>query len=135
MERDAGNFARPAITVARKRVPRAHRYEIDTEMQYRIRGEKQWRLGVVKNISISGALICAHFMKLETAIEMRLSLPINLQGERAAEVFCRGTVVRSLKSEDPSEAAMVAVKFGHWRFLRQKDSKDESSGILRAAGF
>jgi hypothetical protein len=135
MERDEGNFARPKFTVARKRVPRAHRYEINTEMQYRVRGEKQWRKGVVKNIGISGALICAHFMKLETAIEMRLALPILLQGERAAELFCRGTVVRSAKSEDPDEAAMMAVSFEHWRFLRQKDSKDESSGLFRAAGF
>jgi PilZ domain len=135
MERVERNFAMPTFTVARKRVPRAHRYEIDTEMQYRIRGEKQWRKGVVKNISISGALICAHFMQLETAIEMRLLLPIHLQGERAAELFCRGTVVRSAKSEDPDEAAMVAVKFEHWRFFRQRDSKDDSPGILRMAGF
>ena len=135
MESDAGNVSKGPEIVFRKRVARAQRYEINTGMQYRIRGEKQFREGLVKNISISGALIRATFMELGTAVEIRFSLPVHLQGESAAEVFCRGSVVRSSKSEDPEEAAMVAVKIEHWRFLRQRESKDDSPGIFRAAGF
>ena len=120
MENDEGNFVRRPQIVFRKRIPRAQRYEMNTTMRYRIQGEKQWRDGVVKNISISGVLMrTASFLELKTAIEMRFSLPIHLQGESAAEVFCRGSVVRSSKSEEQGEAAIVAAKIEHWRFLRQ----------------
>lgn len=77
-------------------------------MRHRIRGSKQWRDEVVQNISISGALIRADFMELGTEIEMRFSLPVNLQDESAAEIFCRGSLVRSSKIQDPDGAAMLA---------------------------
>ena len=41
----------------RGKITRAQRYEIDTMLRYRIRGEKEWREGVMKNISISGVLL------------------------------------------------------------------------------
>jgi hypothetical protein len=117
---DVWNIARHREIVFRKRVARAQRYEINAAMQYRIRGQKQWQQGAVKNISISGALLRATFMELGTGVEIRFSLPIHLRGESAAAVFCRGSVVRSSKSGDQDNAAMVAVKLEHWRFLRQQ---------------
>lgn len=135
MANDAGKRTKSTEIVFRKRVTRAHRYEINTGMRYRIRGAKQWRGGTVQNISISGALINADFMEMGTAIELSFSLPVHLQSESAAEVFCRGSVIRSSKSDDPDEAALVAVKIEHWRFLRQKDSKSDSPDIFRTAGF
>jgi hypothetical protein len=111
----------------RDRVTRAQRYEIDTMLRYRIRGEREWREGVMKNISISGVLLhAANSLPPDTVIEMRFSLPIHLNGENAAEVLCRGSVVRSAKCEGPGVAAIVAAKIKHSRFLRQKDKKDEA---------
>jgi hypothetical protein len=111
----------------RGKVTRAQRYEIDTMMRYRIRGEKEWREGVMKNISISGVLLhAANALPPDTVIEIRFSLPVHLNGEDAAEVLCRGSVVRSSTHEGPGVAATVAARINHSRFLRQKDRKDES---------
>jgi len=95
--------------------------------RYRIRGEKLWRESVVKNISVSGVLIhTASFLELETEIEVRFSLPIYLRDENAAEVLCRGSVVRSSKFEKPGEATIAAARIEHWRFVRKKSVEDES---------
>ncbi len=110
----------------RDRVTRAQRYEIDTIVRYRIRGEKEWREGAMKNISTSGVLLhAANSLPLDTVIEMRFSLPVRLNGENAAEVLCRGSVVRSAKCEGPGVDVLVAARIYHSRFLRQKDKKDE----------
>jgi len=105
----------------RNRVTRAQRYEIGTMLRYRIKGEKEWREGVMKNISISGVLLhAANSLPPDTVIELRFSLPVHLSGENAAEVLCRGSVVRSSKNEGPGVAAMVAARINHSRFLRQE---------------
>lgn len=123
MENDAENFGRATEIVFRKRIQRAHRYEISTTVQYRVKGEKQWREGIVQNVSISGALICTtNLLASGTSIEMKFSLPVHLRGESAAEVFCRGSVVRSSKCNESGEAALVAVKIERWRFLRQRNT-------------
>jgi|ERR1700761_1200660 len=127
MENDQGDSSRRLEVVFPRRVPRAQRYEINTTMRYRIRGEKQWREGVVKNISISGVLIhAAAFLELETEIELRFSLPVHLRDESAAELVCRGSVVRSSKCEGFDKAALAAARIEHWRFLRKKNVEDQS---------
>ena len=136
MENEAGQCARGIEVVFRKRVTRAQRYEINTAMCYRIRGEEQWQEGAVKNISITGVLIRTDtFLELGTAIEVRFALPVHLRGESAAEVLCRGSVVRSSKCEEPGEAAMVAARIEHWRFLRKKNREDESPEYLSEGRF
>lgn len=77
----------------------------------------------MKNMSISGVLFGATLsLPLETNIEMRFALPLQLTGgESAAEVLCRGSVVRTWISAVPGEAAaMVAARITHSRFLRQE---------------
>lgn len=117
------SYAKRPVMADRNRVPRAERYEINAVTKYRIRGEEQWYEGVMKNMSISGVLIsAASSLPLETAIEMRFSLPVQLTGGKsAAKVLCRGSVVRSWKSEAPGEAeVMVAARITHSRFMRQE---------------
>ncbi len=122
-----GKFAQNLDGGFRSRVTRAQRYDIVTMMRYRIRGEKNWREGIMKNISITGVLIHAtQSLPQDADIEMRFSLPINLNGENAAEVLCRGSVVRSSKCDGPDAAAAVAARISHSRFIRQMDKKDES---------
>ena|ERR1700744_2525178 len=136
MENDQGDCGKHLEVVFRRKVPRAQRYEINATMRYRIRGEEQWREGVVKNISISGVLIdAATFLELRTEIEVRFSLPVHLRGESAAEILCRGSVVRSSKCEGLGEAAMVAARIGHWRFLRKKSIEDDPPKYLSKDGF
>jgi hypothetical protein len=136
MANDGGSCVKGLEIVYRGRVPRAQRYEINAATRYRIRGEKQWRNGVVKNISISGVLIRTdHLLDKETAIEIRFSLPVHLRGESAAEFICRGSVVRSSKCEEPDEAVLVAAKIEHWRFLRKKGNEDEPQEYLSEGRF
>ena len=112
---------------SRGKVTRAQRYEIGTMLQYRIGKEKQWREGVMKNISVSGVLLhAASSLAPETFIEVKFALPIRLNGESAAEVLCRGSVVRSGRSEEPGQTALVAARINHSRFLRQKVRKNEA---------
>jgi N-acetylglucosaminyldiphosphoundecaprenol N-acetyl-beta-D-mannosaminyltransferase len=75
---------------------RAKRYEIETTISFRIRGEESWRDGLTGNISVSGVLFRSdHVVKLSTPIEMKLELPPELRGADGAEVFRRGVIVRS----------------------------------------
>jgi hypothetical protein len=117
------SYAKREEKFSRSRVPRAKRYEINAITRYRVRGEREWYDGVMKNISISGVLIGAvSSLPLETVIEMRFALPVHLtDGESAAEVQCRGSVVRSWKCGVPGKPnAMIAARIIHSRFLRQK---------------
>ena len=117
---DAPEKAAPISHPAR--VPRAKRYDISTVMRYRVRGKKEWYEGVMKNMSISGVLLStSHSLPPEAVIEMRFSLPVQLiSGESAAEVICRGSVVRTSRNEPAGEGSIVAARVTHSRFLRQE---------------
>jgi PilZ domain len=105
--------------------PRARRYEIGTALRFRVRGEREWHEGLTENISISGMLIrTGRALEPKTAIEMRFFLPVELDGEYAAEVFCRGFVIRSSKCRIPAGTYTIAAKIMHSRFLRQMGSRD-----------
>lgn len=115
-----------AVNTASAEVSRARRYEIGTLIRYRVRGEREWHEGVTENISISGVLIRTRQpLDPKTAIEMRFFLPIELDGECAAEVFCRGFVIRSSKCRFPAGSITIAAKIIHSRFLRPMGGKED----------
>jgi hypothetical protein len=128
-----------ASSTTNTEVSRARRYEIGTVIRYRVRGERDWHEGLTENISISGVLIrsvCS--LDPKTAIEMRFFLPVELDGECAAEVFCRGFVIRSSKCRIPAGSFTIAARIMHSRFLRQMGSreyvaKDAMNGNRRLA--
>lgn len=105
---------------------RARRYEIGTVVRYRVRGEREWHEGVMENISYSGVLIrTGQFLPPNTIIEMRFCLPVELDGERAAEVLCRGTVVRSSPSLTSTGTINLAARITHSRFMRQTGRNED----------
>ena len=109
-----------ALNGWRTRVERARRYGIGAELRFRVRGEREWQEGVMENISISGLLMrTGRSLEPNTLIEMRFVLPIELNGECAAEVMCRGSVVRSSGEPIPDGYATIAARIEHFRFLRQ----------------
>jgi hypothetical protein len=98
---------------------RAQRYEICTVIRYRVRGERKWYEGMTENISTTGLLIRADYLPdPNTSLEMKFFLPIALFGERAAEVFCRGVIVRLTKCVVPAGAIAFASTIVHSRLLR-----------------
>jgi hypothetical protein len=119
-----------ASSTTNPEVPRARRYEIGTSIRFRARGEREWHEGLTENISISGVLIrTGRALDPKTAIEMRFFLPVELDGECAAEVFCRGFVIRSSKCRIPAGTYVVAARIMHSRFLRQMSGRDYAAGI------
>jgi PilZ domain len=114
-----------AYSATNPEISRARRYEIGTAIRFRARGEREWHEGLTENISISGLLIrSGRALDPKTAIEMRFFLPVELDGECAAEVFCRGFVIRSSKCRIPAGTYTIAAKIMHSRFLRQMGSRD-----------
>lgn len=128
-----------ALTKTDGEALRARRYEIGTIIRYRVRGEREWHEGETENISISGMLIRSdRSLEPRTAIEMRFFLPVELDGESAAEIFCRGLVIRSSRCRVPAGSFMIAAKIMHSRFHRQIESrehvaKDSLNGNRRLA--
>jgi len=118
-----------AASTPQMEVNRARRYEIGTVIRYRVRGEREWHEGVTENISTSGVLIRTdRSLESKTSIEMRFFLPVELDGESAAEVFCRGLVIRSSKCRIPANTVTIAVKIAHSRFIRQMGGREDAAG-------
>lgn len=105
-------------------IPRARRYEIATSIHYHVGGANVWREGVLENISVSGVLLRTDQpVEVNTQIEMRFVLPVELIGERAAEVICRGVVVRSFPAVGSENSIKIAARILNSRFIRQQSRR------------
>ena len=122
-DRDEGMKRQEATSHVRSTMdPRATRFEIVTTVWYRVRGESMWREGMLKNFSISGMLFTAEQpLKYGTSIEMKFSLPIKLEGRHAADLSCRGFVVRSERQGMKGSAVQIAAKVLHSHLLRHSE--------------
>ena len=77
---------------------RATRFDLHLPLKYRLVGESGWREGTTENISRSGMLFQAEEPIAPNAqLEINLVLPAEIAGLAAAEVVCRGEVVRAVK--------------------------------------
>src|SRR5438132_348894 len=98
---------------------RARRFAIKVAVQYRIRGERQWRTGITKNMSASGVLFLAEQIEQpSTNIEMILVLPSELSQEPGAQLICHGSIVRALEPADSRSLPALASTISHYRFTR-----------------
>lgn len=103
-------------------IPRATRYEIVTTLWYRARGNTDWQEGLLKNFSISGMLISAQQpLDVGTNIEMKFALPLELKGKCAADVFCRGTVVRIEKDIGGKTNVNMAARISYSHLSRHSE--------------
>ncbi len=104
---------------ARTRIPtfRAQRFNLNLPLRYRLLGEENWRLGTTENISRSGLLFRAEEMlQPSSQLEINLVLPAEIAGLSAAEVICRGEIVRSVTPEHPSIQPALAAKILQYHF-------------------
>jgi PAS domain S-box-containing protein len=96
---------------------RAQRFNLHLPLKYRLVGEGDWRQGTTENISRSGMLFRAEEMIPPNAmLEINLVLPAEIAGLSAAEVVCRGEVVRALEPEEPTMNPALAAKILQYRF-------------------
>jgi PAS domain S-box-containing protein len=96
---------------------RAQRFNLHLPLKYRLVGEGDWRQGTTENISRSGMLFRAEEMIPPNAmLEINLVLPAEIAGLSAAEVVCRGEVVRALEPEEPTMSPALAAKILQYHF-------------------
>ncbi len=98
-------------------VDRAPRFPIHAPLRYRPSGEIGWNDGRIENISRSGVLFRAgELVDVNTPVEMSFVLPVEIAGEQAAEVFCRGTIVRTLLPPTTDAPPALAARILEYRF-------------------
>jgi PAS domain S-box-containing protein len=96
---------------------RATRFDLHLPMKYRLIGESGWREGTTENISRSGMLFQAEEPIAPNAqLEINLVLPAEIAGLAAAEVVCRGEVVRTARSECSTVSPTLAAKILQYHF-------------------
>jgi hypothetical protein len=80
-------------------------------------GESGWREGKTENISRSGMLFQAEEPIAPSAqLEINLVLPAEIAGLAAAEVVCRGEVVRTVNQESGTVSPTLAAKILQYHF-------------------
>jgi hypothetical protein len=96
---------------------RAQRFKLQLPLKYRPIGEDAWRAGTTENISRSGLLFRAEeLVPANVQLEINLVLPAEIAGLSAAEVVCRGEVVRTMQAEAPSMNPALAAKILQYHF-------------------
>jgi len=108
---------RPTFVKARLSPSRAQRFQLHLPLKYRQIGELDWRVGTTENISRSGMLFRAEELLSPNAqVEINLVLPPEIAGLAAAEVVCRGEVVRAVDAETPAMSPALAAKILQYHF-------------------
>jgi PAS domain S-box-containing protein len=96
---------------------RATRFDLHLPLKYRLVGESGWREGTTENISRSGMLFQAEEAIAPNAqLEINLVLPAEIAGLAAAEVVCRGEVVRTVNRESGTLSPTLAAKILQYHF-------------------
>jgi CheY-like chemotaxis protein len=117
----SARLAQPApIIRSRSKVSspfRATRFDLHLPLKYRRVGEIGWREGTTENISRSGMLFQAEESIAPNAqLEINLVLPAEIAGLAAAEVVCRGEVVRIIDAESGKVSPVLAAKILQYHF-------------------
>jgi len=114
--------ARGVVSLSEK--TRAQRFELQIPLRYRNDGEGGWHEGTTRNISRSGVLFQAEdWAEPRSHLEMTLLLPKEKGVDRAAEVVCRGTVMRSDRGASEEGGPLIAISFSHYRLVRPPDGR------------
>jgi PAS domain S-box-containing protein len=101
----------PGATQYSSRIPafRAQRFKLTLPVRYRLLGEEDWLQGTTENISRSGLLFqVEEVLQPSSQVEINLVLPPEIAGLSAAEVVCRGEVVRTMRAEGRGNPALAA---------------------------
>ncbi len=87
-------------------------------VQFRASGDKEWRHGLIENISRSGVLFQTDVpVGANTPLEMRMALPVVLAGHVGASVHCQAQVVRVLDPGGQRVRPVLAVTINEYRLM------------------
>jgi two-component system, cell cycle sensor histidine kinase and response regulator CckA len=105
------------VTMTARLARRAQRFNFHLPLKYRLFGENDWREGTTENISRSGMLFRAEELIAPNAqLEINLVLPAEIGGLSAAEVVCRGEIVRTVEPDSPTVSPALAAKILQYHF-------------------
>ena len=118
--------------------PRARRFNVSIDVQFRRKNSETWCHGTITNISQSGVLLNAdHELHLprHAAIEMIFEMPGEISGQPHSEVLCDAYVVRAVSTaQTPSIAvAILEYKFLHAEAAAPAASADQPVGSAAEA--
>ena len=119
LEATMSRSAQPELTPLRANLSptRAKRFKLHLPLKYRQLGESDWTAGTTENISRSGLLFRSKEpLPANVQIEISLVLPAEIAGLAAAEVVCRGEVVRTVQSETSPIGPALAAKILQYHF-------------------
>jgi len=113
----AGQAMQTQLTPDREQSLRARRLRIEVPLRYRQIGENDWRAGKTENISRSGMLFRAEqIIPTNVQLEINLVLPAEIAGLSAAEVTCRGEIVRTVEAPEPAMPPALAARILQYHF-------------------
>ena len=92
-------------------VPRADRLQLRLPFTYRAKGDEEWLLSRVVNLSESGVLFGASGLSPGAVVEVIISPPVPVGARAPGPHVCAGKVVRTTEMGD------VAAQFETWRVL------------------
>lgn len=99
---------------------RPGRYPVRTAIRFRIRGEDEWHQGVTEDISRTGVFLRSSFLPgTGSKVEMVLSLPAEVWGRSAAEVFGQGRIVRQAPAHGVDQRPGLAATIDSYRLARK----------------
>ncbi|MCI0348187.1 MAG: PilZ domain-containing protein [Acidobacteriales bacterium] len=112
--------------------PRARRFNVSLDVQFRRKNSEAWSRGTITNISQSGVLLAAdHELQLprHAAIEMIFEMPSEISGQPHSDVLCDAYVVRAISaSQSPTIAvAILEYKFMHAESAGQTPSAEQAA--------
>jgi len=103
---------------------RAQRFDLHIPLRYRTDGEGDWHKGTTRNISRSGVLFQAEdWAEPRSHVEITWLLPGKAGVDGAAEVVCRGLVMRSEQRTTGDGGPLVAIRISRYRLVRRTDER------------
>ncbi|MGH9452724.1 MAG: PilZ domain-containing protein [Terriglobia bacterium] len=114
------------IGLTTESTPRPGRYPVKTAIRFRIRGEDEWHQGITEDISRTGVFLRSSFLPdMGAKVEMVLSLPAEVRGRSAAEVFGQGRIVRQTQALSVDQQPGVAATIDRYRLARKGPAPQE----------
>jgi hypothetical protein len=104
-------------------VPRAQRFQIETQISWRPKGEGPWSDGRTLNVSRTGVLFHVDEpLPAGTPVEMVLFLSSAIFERSAADVLCSGRVVRTEAQTPTGYGPSLAATIDSYSFSREQET-------------
>ena len=98
---------------------RARRFALHLQVYFRHPQSPTWLEGTTENISYSGVLFrSTKVLDPDTPLELRLKLATGSKSSPAAEIRCKGAVIRVEPRNGPESPIAVAVAIKDYRIVR-----------------